>query len=46
MVYWVYGMNFKYMPELEWEYGYPAVWAVMILAGLVMVGFFRRHRWL
>ncbi len=42
----VYGMNFKYMPELEWEYGYPAVWAVMILAGLVMVGFFRRHRWL
>ncbi len=42
----VYGMNFKYMPELEWEYGYPAVWAVMILAGLVMLRFFRKRRWL
>ncbi|MDT8903665.1 magnesium/cobalt transporter CorA [Anaeroselena agilis] len=42
----VYGMNFRYMPELEWEYGYPAVWAVMILAGLVMVRYFRRRGWL
>ncbi len=42
----VYGMNFRHMPELEWEYGYPAVWAVMVLAGLVMVRFFRKRRWL
>lgn len=30
-----YGMNFEYMPELSWRYGYPAV----IIAGIVVVGF-------
>jgi len=42
----VYGMNFKSMPELEWRWGYPAVWLVMfVMAGLMLV-FFRRKRWL
>src|SRR5690606_41065691 len=27
----VYGMNFRYMPELEWPYGYPAVWGLMLM---------------
>lgn len=42
----VYGMNFKYMPELEYELAYPAVWAVMIVATLGMLLFFRRKKWL
>ena len=42
----VYGMNFKKMPELEWAYGYPVVWAVIIVIGLLMVSYFRRKKWL
>lgn len=41
-----YGMNFTGMPELGWEYGYPAVIAVsaLIVAGLVW--YFKRKKWL
>ncbi|MBT1070479.1 magnesium/cobalt transporter CorA [Pelotalea chapellei] len=42
----VYGMNFKNMPELEWHYGYYALWAVMIVLSLGMVAFFRKKKWL
>jgi magnesium transporter len=42
----VYGMNFKYMPELEWHLGYYGVWAMMGLLTLAMTWFFRRRRWL
>jgi len=42
----VYGMNFKYMPELEWEWGYPGIWTVMILISLIMLALFRRRKWL
>jgi magnesium transporter len=42
----VYGMNFIYMPELKWRWGYPAVWLVMIGIGLAMLWYFRRKRWL
>ena len=42
----VYGMNFKYLPELEWRHGYATVWAVMIAIALGMVGYFRYKRWL
>ena len=42
----IYGMNFKYMPELEWEWGYPAVWCIMLLITVVMIDFFRRRKWL
>ncbi|HJX37023.1 MAG TPA: magnesium/cobalt transporter CorA, partial [Anaerolineae bacterium] len=42
----VYGMNFRYLPELTWRWAYPAVWLVMLMIGLVMLGFFRRKRWL
>lgn len=41
----VYGMNFKYMPELGWRWGYPAVWAVMGIAALSMLAYFRRRKW-
>jgi magnesium transporter len=42
----VYGMNFVYMPELTWRWGYPVVWLVMLGAGFAMLWFFKRRRWL
>ena len=42
----VYGMNFKYMPELEWKYGYAALWAVMIAIGSGMFVYFRKKKWM
>lgn len=42
----IYGMNFEYMPELSWQWGYPAVWAVVIVIGASMVLYFRKKRWL
>ncbi len=42
----VYGMNFRNMPELEWRWGYFAIWGVMLLLGAGMVYYFRRKKWL
>jgi magnesium transporter len=49
----VYGMNFGNnshspwaMPELQWYYGYPALWALMIGAAAGLLWYFRRKRWL
>jgi magnesium transporter len=42
----VYGMNFKHMPELEWPWGYPLVWAVMIGIGVSMVVYFKKKKWM
>ncbi len=42
----VYGMNFKFMPELEWHWGYPAVWSVILFLGVIMLVYFRKKRWL
>ena len=42
----VYGMNFKYMPELEWRFGYPMIWLVMLVIGISMLLVFRRNKWL
>jgi magnesium transporter len=41
----VYGMNFKYMPELEYQNGYYLVVGVMILIVLAMLYYFKRRRW-
>ena len=41
-----YGMNFKYMPELEWEYGYPAVIIMSILISVGCLVFFKHKKWL
>ncbi|GAA2697553.1 MULTISPECIES: magnesium/cobalt transporter CorA [Actinosynnema] len=46
MVVGVYGMNFDYMPELHWRFGYPLVIAVILLACLALYRIFRRNRWL
>jgi magnesium transporter len=42
----IYGMNFKYMPELEWRYGYPTVIVLIFIACLVLYRIFRKNRWL
>ena len=41
----VYGMNFEYMPELGWKWGYPAVWGVMFVIGLVMLLYMKSKKW-
>ena len=41
----VYGMNFEYMPELEWVWGYPAVMIFMAGLGTFMYVLFRRRGW-
>jgi magnesium transporter len=42
----IYGMNFQYMPELKWHYGYPATLTVMVLVGVVLHRVLRRAGWL
>jgi len=42
----IYGMNFKYMPELEWHYAYFWVWGLMIVLFVLMMWFFKRKKWL
>jgi magnesium transporter len=42
----VYGMNFEHMPELAWQWGYPAAWGIMILLVIGMLFIFRKMRWL
>lgn len=41
----VYGMNFEFMPELHWKWGYTAVWIVMIGIVAAMIIFFRKKKW-
>ncbi|VVC04396.1 Cobalt/magnesium transport protein CorA [Candidatus Bilamarchaeum dharawalense] len=42
----VYGMNFKFMPELESPYGYPAILIIMSLVAGTMLLYFRRKKWI
>jgi len=42
----VYGMNFEFMPELGWKYGYPMVIGFMVLVFLLIYIWFRRKKWL
>ena len=42
----VYGMNFKYIPEMEHTLGYEAVWFVMIVVCILIFGWFRKKGWL
>jgi len=42
----LYGMNFEVMPELAWEFGYYAVWGVLIGVVIVMLTYFRRKQWI
>jgi magnesium transporter len=41
-----YGMNFAFMPELEWAYGYPLAIGLMVVSALVPMAYFRKRGWL
>ena len=41
----VWGMNFKFMPELEWQYGYLMAWVLM---GIIVIGvwwYIKKRHW-
>jgi magnesium transporter len=42
----IYGMNFRYMPELQWQYGYPLTLGVMLALFVGLGLYFRRKGWL
>jgi magnesium transporter len=42
----IFGMNFEFMPELHWRWGYPAVWLIMILVTTGLLVYFRRNDWI
>jgi magnesium transporter len=42
----VYGMNFEYIPELHWKYGYFYVWGLMVFIAISMSVWFYRKGWL
>jgi magnesium transporter len=42
----IYGMNFKHMPELKWELGYPWALGLMLLVSVVLFAVFKRRRWI
>ena len=42
----VYGMNFKYMPELNSKFGYPIVMGLMVALSAGMLYYFKRKKWL
>jgi magnesium transporter len=42
----IYGMNFKFMPELGWEFGYPMAIAMMIVSAILPFVYFKRKGWL
>ncbi len=41
----VYGMNFDYMPELRWTYGYGLIWIIMLTLAFGMLGYFKAKKW-
>jgi magnesium transporter len=42
----IYGMNFRIMPELQWEMGYPFALLIMLAVGITMLIYFKRRNWL
>ncbi len=42
----IYGMNFKHMPELNWEYGYPFAIVLMVIAAILPYLYFKWRKWL
>jgi magnesium transporter len=42
----VYGMNFEFLPELQWRYAYPVFWAMVAVFVLGFVAYVRRKKWI
>jgi len=42
----VYGMNFKFMPELNWHYGYPVIMLAMLILSIIIYIWFKQKKWL
>jgi magnesium transporter len=42
----VYGMNFKVMPELSWDFGYPMALSLMLISAILPLVFFKWRKWL
>ena len=41
----IYGMNFEYIPELSWKWGYFGLWGIMAILFIAMVIYFRKNKW-
>jgi len=42
----IYGMNFEFMPELKWKFGYFIIWGIMAAVTAIMFIYFKRKKWL
>lgn len=42
----IYGMNFIYMPELKWKYGYPTIMGIMFVIGASLFIYFKKKKWI
>lgn len=42
----IYGMNFEFMPELHWNWGYPAVMVLMAAIAFGLIGYFKYKKWM
>ncbi|MFC1527776.1 magnesium/cobalt transporter CorA [Candidatus Neomarinimicrobiota bacterium] len=42
----IYGMNFKFMPELDWYWGYPAILGIMAIIIISMIYYFKKKNWI
>ena len=42
----IYGMNFDYMPELHWKWGYPILWLLFLMIPAGLFWYFRKKKWL
>ena len=42
----IYGMNFRFMPELDSKFAYPAILGIMVVIAVAMLAYFKRKKWL
>ena len=42
----IWGMNFAFMPELNWKYGYFIAWSVIIITAVLISIYLKRKKWL
>ncbi|MBU1018065.1 magnesium/cobalt transporter CorA [Patescibacteria group bacterium] len=42
----IYGMNFDFMPELHWKWGYGMIWGIFLTLGIGMLFYFKKRKWL